>query len=305
MSYQDPPRHRRPSRYPTLAQYEDGYPSYQDSQRYQSYRDTSYQDTAYQDTRVGYQRGTGHADSYRGYTGLTGGREREQRPPWEDQGEWEQPTARQAPQHPSGPLPQRNSGPLPRRTSGPFFAASDDDYTSPRDDDYRGPRHSTTVGLRRSRGLLAGGLTGFLAAAVAIGVANLVAAFVRPQASPIIAVGGAFIDRTPPALKNFAVQKFGENDKTMLLLGMYVTIALIAIAIGAIAWRRVAVGVAGIGLFGLFGAFVAITRPESHATDVIPSIVGGIAGIAVLVWLVGIGMQRSRRDRTGRAGGNA
>ena len=74
--------------------------------------------------------------------------------------------------------------------------------------------------------------SGFLAAAVALGVANLVAAFVRPQASPIIAVGEAFIDRTPPALKNFAVQKFGTNDKTMLLLGMYVTIALIAIAIG-------------------------------------------------------------------------
>ena len=45
------------------------------------------------------------------------------------------------------------------------------------------------------------------------------------------------------------------------------------------------IGVAGIGLFGLFGAFVAITRPESHATDVIPSIVGGIVGIAVLIWL--------------------
>ena len=311
MSYQDPPRHRRPSRYPTVAQYEDGYPSYQDSQGYQSYRDTSYQDT-----RVGYQRGNGYADGYGGYAGLTGGREREQRPPWDDQGEWEQPAARQAPQHPSGPLPQRTSGPLPqctsgplpRRTSGPFFAASDDDYgdyTAPRDDGYRRARHSAAVGLRGSRGLVAGGLTGFLAAAVAIGVANLVAAFVRPQASPIIAVGGAFIDRTPPALKNFAVEKFGENDKTMLLLGMYVTIALIAIAIGAVAWRRMAVGVAGIGLFGLFGAFVAITRPESHVTDVIPSIVGGVAGIVVLVWLIGIGMQRSRRDRTGRAGGNA
>jgi len=293
MSYQDPPRHRRPSRYPTVAQYEDGYPSYQDSQRYQSYRDTSYQDTAYQDTRVGYQRGTGYADSYRGYTGLTGGREREQRPPWEDQGEWEQPTARQAPQHPSGPLPQRNSGPLPRRTSGPFFAASEED-------DYSGPRHSSAIGLRRSRGLLAGGLAGFLAAAVAIGVANLVAAFVRPQASPIIAVGGAFIDRTPPALKNFAVQKFGENDKTMLLLGMYVTIALIAVVIGVLAWRRTAVGVAGIGLFGLFGAFVAITRPESHATDVIPSVVGGVVGIAVLVWLLRTAARRPA-CRFGRA----
>jgi hypothetical protein len=289
MSYQDPPRHRHSSRHPTPAQYEDGYPPYQDAQRYQSYQDTSYQDTG-----AGYRRANRNTDGYRGFGGLTVSRE--QRPPWDDQRDQrEQPTEWQP----------------ARRTSGPFFAASDDDYddyTAPHDDDDYGrprPRRAAARGQRRGAGLLAGGLAGFLAAAVAIGVANLVAAFVRPQASPIIAVGGAFIDRTPPALKNFAVEKFGENDKTMLLLGMYVTIALLAIAIGMIAWRRVAIGVAGIGLFGLFGAFVAITRPDSHVTDVIPSIAGGIVGIAVLVWLVRMGMPSSRRYRTGWAGGNS
>jgi hypothetical protein len=144
--------------------------------------------------------------------------------------------------------------------------------------------------------LIAGAMAGFLAAAVALGVANLTAAFVRPQASPIIAVGGAFIDRTPPALKNFAVQKFGENDKSMLLLGMYVTVALIAIVIGIFAWRRIYIGVAGIGLFGLFGAFVAYTRPESHLTDVIPSIVGGIAGTVAIVLLVRTATRTSSRS---------
>ena len=281
MSYQDPPRRHSP-RYPTLAQYEDSYPPYQDSQRYQSYQDTSYQGTSYQDTGAGYRRGNGHSGGYRGFAGLTTGSP-QQRPPWD--GQWEQPAEWDQPAEWEQPTEWQPA----RRTSGPFFAASDDDYddyTAPRDDDdYGRPRHSAARGQRRGWGLLAGGLAGFLAAAVAIGVANLVAAFVRPQASPIIAVGGAFIDRTPPALKNFAVQKFGENDKTMLLLGMYVTIALIAIVIGMIAWRRVAIGVAGIGLFGLFGAFVAITRPDSHVTDVIPSVLGGIVGIAALVWL--------------------
>lgn len=279
MSYQDPPRHRHSSRYPTLAQYEDSHPPYQDSQRYQSYQDASYQDTSYQDTRAGYRPGNGYADGYRGFAGLTTGAP-EQRPPWDNQRE--RPAERQQP---------TEWQQAPRRTSGPFFAASDDDYddyTAPHDDDDYGrprPRRAAARGQRRGWGLLAGGLAGFLAAAVAIGVANLVAAFVRPQASPIIAVGGAFIDRTPPALKNFAVEKFGENDKTMLLLGMYVTIALLAVVIGMIAWRRVGIGVAGTGLFGLFGAFVAITRPESHVTDVIPSVVGGIVGIVALVWL--------------------
>jgi hypothetical protein len=146
-------------------------------------------------------------------------------------------------------------------------------------------RPGDVTGGRRSRGLLAGGVTGFLAAALAIGVANLAAAFVRPQASPIIAVGGAFIDRTPPALKNFAVAKFGENDKNMLLLGMYVTIALLAVSIGMIAWRHISVGVLGIGLFGAFGAFVAYTRPESRVSDMIPSVVGGLVGIIAIAVL--------------------
>ncbi len=134
-------------------------------------------------------------------------------------------------------------------------------------------------------GLLVGAVTGFLAAAVAIGAATLAAAFVRPQASPVIAVGGAFIDRTPSAVKNFAVEHFGENDKTMLLLGMYVGIAVLAMVIGCLARRNAAIGVGGIAAFGLFGAFVAITRPEAQPTDVVPSVIGGLAGIAAFAWL--------------------
>ena len=147
-----------------------------------------------------------------------------------------------------------------------------------------GPDDSPRRDRDRS-GLVIGAVMGFLAAAVAIGVATLAAAFVRPQASPVIAVGGAFIDRTPSALKNFAVQHFGENDKTILLLGMYCTIAVIAMGIGCLARRNVTIGVAGLAAFGLFGAFVAITRPESRAADVIPSVIGGIAGVAALLWL--------------------
>jgi hypothetical protein len=143
---------------------------------------------------------------------------------------------------------------------------------------------NTGRGQDRS-GPVIGAVMGFLAAAVAIGVSTFAAAFVRPQASPIIAVGGAFIDRTPSAVKNFAVQHFGENDKTVLLGGMYVTIALIAMAIGCLARRNATIGVAGLAAFGLFGAFVAVTRPEARVTDVMPAVIGGVAGIAAFLWL--------------------
>jgi hypothetical protein len=148
------------------------------------------------------------------------------------------------------------------------------------------PRRSRARGRDAGRGgLIVGAVTGFLAAAVAIGAAILAAAFVRPQASPVIAVGGALIDRTPSAVKNFAVEHFGENDKTMLLLGMYAAIAVLAMVIGCLARRNPAIGVGGIAAFGLLGAFVAITRPESQPTDVIPSVIGGLAGIAAFAWL--------------------
>jgi hypothetical protein len=301
MSFQDPPRRQRLSRYPARPQYEDGYSSSQDAQAH-------------------YSSGDDYPDGYQGFAGLAGAPQ--QRTPWDaprqqtirDTGSqrsiWDtgsQPAVRDFDtQQPPWEAPveqtsrdtsaQQAGWERPRRAAEVFQEFSNNESVR--------PRHAAGGEQRRGGGLLPGAVAGFLAAAVALGVANLVAAFVRPQASPIIAVGEAFIDRTPPALKNFAVQKFGENDKNMLLLGMYVTIALIAIAIGMLAWRRVAIGVAGIGLFGLFGAFVAITRPESHVTDVIPSLVGGIVGIVVIVWLVRMGTPGSRH-RARWAGGNS
>ena len=160
------------------------------------------------------------------------------------------------------------------------------------------PEQATGRGL----GLIGGAVMGFLSAAVAIGVATLAAAFFRPQASPVIAVGEAFIDRTPAALKEFAIQKFGEHDKTALLLGMYVTIGLLALTIGVLARRRTAIGVLGMTAFGLFGAFVAYTRPASKVSDVIPSLIGAVAGVVALLWLASAG-QADMAGQAGTAGG--
>jgi hypothetical protein len=131
-------------------------------------------------------------------------------------------------------------------------------------------------------GLIAAAMTGILAAAVAVGVATLAAAFLGPQSSPAAAMGGVLIDRLPAALKNVAVEHFGTHGKTMLLFG---TIGLIAVVIGWLARRSAAIGVAGLAALGLLGAFVVITRPASHATDVIPSIAGGLVGVIAFAWL--------------------
>ena len=143
--------------------------------------------------------------------------------------------------------------------------------------------------LRREagqRGLGVGAVTGFLAAAVAIGVSTLAAGFVRPQASPMAALGSVFIDRMPAALKNIALQHFGTHGRTLLLLGMYTAIAVLAVGIGLLARRAAASGVAGLAAFSMVAAFVTITRPGGRVSDVAPAIIGGIAGIAALLWLM-------------------
>ncbi len=143
--------------------------------------------------------------------------------------------------------------------------------------------------LRREagrRGLVVGAVTGLLASAVAIGVSTLAAGFVRPQASPMAALGDVFIDRTPAALRNAAVQHFGTHGRTVLLLVMYAAIAVLAMGIGVLARHAAAPGVAGLAAFSLIAAFVTITRPGGRVSDVAPAIIGGIAGVMALLWLM-------------------
>ena len=132
------------------------------------------------------------------------------------------------------------------------------------------------------RGLVVGAVTGLLAAAVAIGVATLAAAFVGPQASPVTVVGGVLIGQLPASLRNHLMVHFGAHAQTLLLLG---AIGLLAIVLGAAARRNTSAAVAGLAAFGLLGAFVAITRPQSRVSDVIPPLAGVLAGIVALLWL--------------------
>jgi hypothetical protein len=140
-----------------------------------------------------------------------------------------------------------------------------------------GPRQDPS-----ERGPVVGAVTGLLAAAVAVGVATFAAVFVRPQASPVTAVAGVFIDHLPATLRNHLMAHFGAHGQTVLLLG---AVGLVAMVFGVAARHNPSLGVAGVAAFGLLGAFVAITRPESRASDVVPWAIGGFAGILALLWL--------------------
>ncbi len=142
---------------------------------------------------------------------------------------------------------------------------------------------------RRARDLLRtaaiGALTGLLAAAAAIGVAQLAAGLTGSAGEPVIAVGGAAIDLTPIPVKDFAIQHFGSHDKTVLLAGIYVVLALFAMLTGILARRRLAYGLAGLAVFAAIGIGAVETRPVSGPADAIPTLVGVAAGAMVLLLL--------------------
>ena len=139
---------------------------------------------------------------------------------------------------------------------------------------------------RRGQRPALGALAGLLAAAVALGAAELVAGLVGAASSPVIAVGDAAITLTPESVKHFAITTFGENDKVALVVGMLAVIAVYAVLVGLLALRNRRLGAVGIALFGLVGALAAVTRPAGGPLDALPSLVGAAAGITALYVLL-------------------
>jgi hypothetical protein len=135
------------------------------------------------------------------------------------------------------------------------------------------------------RGPMVGAVTELLAIGVVLGVSTLAAAVLKSATSPVGAMAAVFADRTPAALRNAVVHHFGAQGRTVLLLGMYLTFAVVAVVIGTLARRDAAGGVAGVAAFTVFAAFVVITRPAGHVADVIPVVIGGLAGAAAVLWL--------------------
>ncbi len=138
------------------------------------------------------------------------------------------------------------------------------------------------------RSILGAALDGILAGGVSIGVATLLAGVVTwlglslGTSSPIPAVGGAFVDQTPPWLKDFAVNTFGTNDKLALFCSMAVVLVAACAAIGLVARRRRTLGLVLLAIVGAVGILAVISRPSSSAVDVLPTIVGTLVGLNVL-----------------------
>ncbi|BBY30854.1 molybdopterin-dependent oxidoreductase [Mycolicibacterium sediminis] len=128
-------------------------------------------------------------------------------------------------------------------------------------------------------------LTGLIAVVVALGVGHLVSGLLLlPSSSPFLAVGNAFIDRTPAPVKDFAIRTFGTNDKLALLVGMTVALILIGVVIGLLARRSVIPGLIAVAALGIVG-ILAVREQSSGALGLLSPVAALVAGVGVF-WVL-------------------
>ncbi|MDR6862990.1 molybdopterin-dependent oxidoreductase [Phycicoccus sp. 3266] len=123
---------------------------------------------------------------------------------------------------------------------------------------------------------------GLLAAAAGMAVGHLVAAFVNPAASPVLAIGSTVVDATPTPVKEWAVQTLGTNDKPVLLTTVAVVTALASAGIGLLSRNRHPLANALLVALAALAGIAALLRPASMPQDIVPAVAAGTVGVAVL-----------------------
>lgn len=147
-------------------------------------------------------------------------------------------------------------------------------------------------------------LTGLIAVLAALGAGHLVSGLLLlPTSSPFLAIGNAFIDRTPAPVKDFAIRTFGTNDKLALLIGMTVALVLIGIVVGLIARRSVIPGLVAIAVLGAVG-MLAVHEQAYGDLRLLSPLAALLAGLAVFLVLHRLGRGRpARHDEAGNGVG--
>ena len=143
-------------------------------------------------------------------------------------------------------------------------------------------------------------LAGVLSGAVTLGAASLVSVLFDPSSNPVVAVGGAFVDATPPWLKDFAISTFGTNDKVALFVGMAVVVLALTAGIGLVAARRLRMALGLVVVLGAVALAAVLSREGVAAADAVPTLVGTVAGMLALRALAArLPSRRSREDAPG------
>lgn len=129
-------------------------------------------------------------------------------------------------------------------------------------------------------------LAGLIAAAVALGAAELTAGL-SGGASLIVEVGDVIVERTPGPVVKWAIDLLGTNDKPFLLASVVVISLALGAVLGPLAGRWSSVGLLGFTIFGAIGAAAAARDPlTDNSVAIFNALVAGVAGYLVLQLLL-------------------
>lgn len=123
---------------------------------------------------------------------------------------------------------------------------------------------------------------GLAAAAVALGVTQLAAAFFSPAADARTSVGTSVINLTPGPVKEWAIQTFGTNDKTFLTVMVVVVISALIAAAAIWERARIPLGTLALAAAGVAASLAVLDQPGGRVVDLIPTVLGIGCGIAAL-----------------------
>ncbi|MFE0420178.1 molybdopterin-dependent oxidoreductase [Streptomyces tendae] len=161
------------------------------------------------------------------------------------------------------------------------------------------PQESGSVPARtrlagRGGRIARGAIVGLVAGGAGLAIGELAAVATGEASAPVTAAGTWAISITPTWLEQFAIRNFGSNDKTVLLIGVYVTLAVAAAIDGVLARVRPITATILTTLVGVVGAIAAVTRPAAHTSWLLPSLLAGLAAALVLRWLTVLSLKEPR-----------
>ena len=132
-----------------------------------------------------------------------------------------------------------------------------------------------------------GGIAGVVGVGIALGVGELIAGLAEGAPSPVAAVGAQIVDRSPPALEDFAIAVFGTADKAALAIGIVVVSLILGWLVGTWTRSRSWVGAAAFVAFGLIGIVSGVGEPFAEPPLVVASLlVAAGAGVGALYGLL-------------------
>jgi DMSO/TMAO reductase YedYZ molybdopterin-dependent catalytic subunit len=140
---------------------------------------------------------------------------------------------------------------------------------------------------QRAAGTLPAALAGVAAAALGLGVGELLGALIG-GGSIVAAIGGLVIDLQPPGAKDLMVTLFGTNDKAALEVMVGIGGLAIGGLLGVIARRDLRLAIGGLVVLGLAGYLLITLDP---LIDLLPAAINIVTAVAVtavaLVQLMG------------------